>query len=325
MGLFDSVKEKLSQDPPPLEEAIEEIAKRIRDDVMAGNYDEARNILEENLNKLESGEFEKAVRDDDGRYVGYEKSWPPPDEEAQQLTNLVFLELLELVVKDLETIEGQLEPPIEMKDPIKGYIELENGLEGGIKQLEQLLNSYTKEEVENMSRKRFKKLRKKGYGIAQRIRIALGTKNTSGGRDAVNTEKYRTNLKRNWDSDGKYRENMGVIVTVKMAERHLKFIKRLAEWENENYGLEIDQNEMKALNKVKEWLGERYEIVKELDDIIHPFALNKDAEAGITKDEAFKNPQESLQRLSKADQVLDKLHKLEEQEDEKIKKLDRMI
>lgn len=326
MGLFDSVKEKLSRDPPPLENAIKEIAKKIRDDVMSGNYDEAKAILEKNLRELENGDFEKRVTDDDGKYLGYDRNWPAPEEEAQQLTNFVFLELLEMSVEDLETVEGQLEPPIKVYDALKNReTELENGIEGEVQKLEEFLNDYNKQDVKNMSRKKFKRFRKKGYKHAYRIRLALGTKSAQGAKDAVNNEKYRTKPRREQSSEGKYKENMGVLITVKTTERHLKFIQQLAEWEHREYGLDMDQNEMGEVKEVKKWLGERYEIIKELDEIIHPFVLDRGAEAGITKDEAFKNPDESLERLSKADQVLEQLHEFEEQEDQKIKQLDNML
>lgn len=326
MGFIESIKGSLSQDPPPLEEAIVNIGKEIRDDVMAGNFEEAQSLLEENLQLLEKGEFESAVMDDNGRYAGYDKSWPAPEEEANQLVNFVFLELLELVVKDLETVESRLEPPIVIQDSVKNEeITLENGLEGEIRKLEEFLKSYTKQEVEKVPRKKFKRFIRSGYEHAFNIRAALGTASAQGAKDAVNAEKYRTKRHGARASEGKYQENMGVLITVKMAERHLEFIQKLAEWEHNKYGLELDPQEKEKIKQVKKWLEERYKIIKELDDIIHPFVVDNGAESGITKDEAFKNPKESLKRLSKADRMLDELHKLENKEDSKLKKLDSML
>lgn len=328
MGLLGSVKEKLSQDPPPLEEAIREIADRIKDDVMKGNFDEAQKILENNLNKLENGEFKKEVTNDGGKSMGYNKNWPEPEEEASQLVNYVFLELLELVVEDLETVEGGLEPPIKVRDVIKNeQLVLEDGIEGEIEVIEEILGSYNKEDVKGMSRDQLMNVEKlrSAYEHADKIRKALGTENTSGGKDAVEDENYRTKHHRKWREEGKYKENMGVLITVKMAERHLEFIQKLAKWEHAEYGLDINQGEKKEINEVKKWLNERFEIIKELDQIIHPFVLDAGAEAGVTKEEAFKNPEKSLQRLSKADQVLEELHELERKEDQKIKNLDQMI
>ncbi|MFB6115947.1 MAG: hypothetical protein ABEK10_00400 [Candidatus Nanosalina sp.] len=115
MGFLDSVKDKANdygfgKTPPPLEEAIEEIGKRIRDDVMAGKFDEARETLQKQLQELENGEFEAEKRPEKTANYG-KKRWEPPEKEAQQLTNMVFLELIELVVEDVATIENELEPP----------------------------------------------------------------------------------------------------------------------------------------------------------------------------------------------------------------------
>lgn len=317
MGLISDIVDDFGHDPPPVEEAIEEIGVRIREDVMKGNFDHAKSLVEQNLATLEAGNFNSSLKDSKGRHVRTQE-WPSPEEEAQQLTNFVFLELLELVLEDLETIESQLEPPIHIDDPVIGSKTIERGLEGQISDIEDFLNGYTREEVQNLHGEEFEKFYRKAYEKAHLIRIALGTKNTGGPKDAIENDKYRKNY-------GDYRDNMGALITVKMAERHLEFIQKLAKWEHEKYSLDMDEREKQELEEVKQWLGERFEIIKELDHIIHPFVVSRGAEAGINKEEAFKNPQKSLQRLSKADQVLDQLHELEKKEDSKIKRLEQMI
>lgn len=328
MGFLDSVKNKANEygfgrTPPPLEGAIENISREIMHDVMAGNYQEAQQILEKNLRELKNGEFEADKRPHTASDNRTDR-WETPEKEAHQLTNMVFLELIELVVDDLATIENELEPPIKVNYGGTKQADIEDGLEGEFNRLENFfkqskqknLDQYRGDNISMRKHEEFKRHRKGGRKVAKKIRVALGTYTTNGAEDAVNDEKYRESRP---SAEGRYKENMGVLITVKMAERHLEFIQHLAEWENEKFGLDMEPEEKREIKEVKNWLEERYEIVKELDQIVRPFQNDKGMD--VDKDELYLDPEKSLKRLSKAEEVLDQLHRIEDREDDKIKQL----
>ncbi|EGQ42916.1 MAG: hypothetical protein J07AB43_09050 [Candidatus Nanosalina sp. J07AB43] len=65
-------------------------------------------------------------------------------------------------------------------------------------------------------------------------------------------------------------------------------------------------------------LNERNRIAKELDEIIYPFVRNNHPK--LNKKELYFNPDMSLNRLSEAEQWLEKLHEIENNEDKTIVK-----
>ncbi|MFB6115948.1 MAG: hypothetical protein ABEK10_00405 [Candidatus Nanosalina sp.] len=240
----------------------------------------------------------------------------------------------------MQPSKTNLNPPININRGGTRQAKLEGGIEEQFKKFEQFfekakngekfgelkheISYYRKKYTENdLNRSQwddYKDFREKGYRIAKPIRVAFGTSGSNGPEDAVSDEKYRTKLKRNWQEKGKYKENMGILITIKMAERHLEFIKELAEWEHHKFGLGMSKAEKKEIDELKKMLQERYEIVYELDKIIWPFIRNNGPDHGEPeKDELYMNPGKALQRLSKAEKYLNKLQKVEEMEDAQIK------
>ncbi len=199
---------------------------------------------------MKDGEFEARKKGDKfGEYPN--DRWEPPEQEAHQLTNMVFLDLIELIVEDLATVENELEPPINISRGGTKQANLDKGIEGEFNNLESFFkrhkgDEWLKECREQYEAKgtlydpledKFERYKRNGHDFARNIRLALGTDGVDYEEDPVDDGGNGTDRR----EQERYKQNMGVLFTVKMAERHLEFIIHLAEWEHEKFGLNIEK------------------------------------------------------------------------------------
>lgn len=330
MGLFDSLKGKMSSASKSMqyssgsaEDAINHISYQIARNVEAGNFDSAKSTLRSNLDELMSGEMETESFRGQGNP---KKTWDKPEKEAQHFVNEAYLYLLEMAVKDLEGIDNHLEPPIRTK-----WFRWENGIKQRIEDIHELHAKVEKAYPDEVTKKEIDANTSEWYieqyyyaqhwnderpsynslddGVLAKVTEWKWISRSESKAAREIREVLGTDQEQDHNSNGDDK----ILQKVVRARRRIEFIEKLANWEEENYQLQIDRQELQKIEEVKNWVKEREQAIKELDGCLEPITVRYD------------NPEEVEGNIAEAENILKRLRGHEGAEDKKLKKLEEEL
>ena len=335
MGLGDFISDKVSSASESMkysdgstEDAIKHISYKIAEEVEKGEFDQAKNILKQHLDELMAGEMKtESFRHGNNPNV----KWDTPEEEAQFFVNEVYLFLLEMAVKDLEGIDSHLEPPIRTT-----WIRWDDGLLGKTQKLQEMNRKAIKAYPDETQTVNIDENTPKWY-----IEEYLYYGNWSEERPSYNTLKNGIKGKvTRWKWIAKtesklirhFREILGtdqeeehenngdsmIFQHVIRTKRRIRFIEKLAKWEQSEYGLEIDNSELEEISQVGGWVEEREKVIRKLDELLSPYN-------GEGKFEAWQDLEKAQNRFQKVEEVVKELREMEGEEDEKLKQLEQKL